>query len=297
MRKAVIDVGTNSTRLYVAEVGTAQKTILKKLETTRLGEGIGSSRTMGAVPLARTTDAIRDFFLDAKNAGVEDGQVYIYATAVVREAENKSEFIRLVREKTGKIPEILPGDAEGRIAYRGASIGYPGYGVIDIGGGSTEVVCGDGESIHALSQKIGGVRLKEKFGMDDQVAIEPVRAWCETFLDAYKTTGIDRAKGLIGVSGTPTTLASLAQGSNVYRAELVQGYALSRETMERELEKLAAMTGAERRAYSGEFAPRADIIVYGGCMLSAFMRHFEFTEIVVSDRDSLEGYLEEKLRG
>ena len=75
MRKAVIDVGTNSTRLYVAEVGTAQKTILKKLETTRLGEGIGSSRTMGALPLSRTTDAIRDFFLDAKKAGVEDGQI------------------------------------------------------------------------------------------------------------------------------------------------------------------------------------------------------------------------------
>ena len=296
MRKAVIDVGTNSTRLYVAEVdGRQQQAVFKKLETTRLGEGIGASRTMGELPLARTTDAIRDFVREAKAAGVSDRDVYLYATAVVREADNKSEFLRLVREKTGYVPEILPGEAEGRIAYRGASIGYPGYGVIDIGGGSTEVVCGEGKTVRALSQKIGGVRLKGRFGMSDQVAIAPVKAYCRTFLDAYKATGIDRAKGLIGVSGTPTTLAALVQGENVYRAETVQGFHLTAEAMERELEKLAAMDQPTRRAYAGEFAPRADIIVYGGCMLSAFMEYFGFSEIVASDRDSLEGFLEEKM--
>lgn len=296
MRKAVIDIGTNSTRLYVCDtVNNEQKQILKMLSTTRLGEGILSSDSMLEIPMARTSDAVRDFVLVAKEKGAEE--IFIYATAVVRESRNKDVFSKMIFDKTGIALDIIPGAMEGEIAFIGAAGAYPHPAVIDIGGGSTEVVTKEDGILKALSQKTGAVRVKEKFQTESgAVDIAPIKEFIKkTYLEDYKaSTDILKAETLIGVSGTPTTLFSLALGLKEYKPECFSGKAMSKATLDKELTKLAAMTHQERKDYSGEFAPRSDVIVFGGCILSAFMEYYNFDSITVSDRDSLEGYMEFK---
>lgn len=298
MKRAVIDIGTNSTRLYVAEIeNSVQVPLFKELATTRLGEGINKSNTMGNEPMRRTEKQICEFIKKAKDAGAE--KIYVYATAVVREAKNKDEFVESVLKASGERINVIPGELEGKIAYLGAAEGRKDAGVIDIGGGSTEVVtCFEGQ-MRALSQKTGGVRLKEKFETPSGKAdTDKVREYVKNeFVPAYDSvTHISKARELIGVSGTPTTIASLAKGLKNYCPEKIQGTVLSVDALDAQTEKLAAMTGAQRAEYSGDFAPRADIIVYGGCILSAFMHFYGFDKITVSDRDSLEGYMEYMLQ-
>ncbi len=300
MKYAVIDIGTNSTRLYVAEVGESlnQSKITKLLATTRLGEGIGSSNAMGEAPMARTSDAVADFVFKAKELGVKDGNIFIYATAMVREASNKSAFAQTVKNKTGIDLEIIPGELEGQIAYMGAVGNLNGYGVIDIGGGSTEVVTNEG-SLLAYSAKIGAVRLKEKFfSANGTVNVASVKEFVfNNYLAVFgEKTQIAFCKGLIGVSGTPTTIASLSLGLKTYEPEKIQNLVYSKADLDVQLDILARQTLSERIAYSGEFAPRADVIVYGGCILSAFMDCYGFDKLLISDRDSLEGFLDYKLK-
>ncbi len=296
MKKAVIDVGTNSTRLYIADVsGNVQTKILKLLATTRLGEGITASRQMGEQPIKRTSDKIAEYVNIARESGLADGDIYIYATAVTREASNKNEFAEAVKRKTGIELDIIPGELEGKIAYIGAAAGREGHAVIDIGGGSTEAVTGSGGVFRALSQKIGGVRLKEVFETPlGTVDMQKVRDYASGFMPAYSDT-VSGAVGLIGVSGTPTTLASLHLGLKTYCPDKIQDMRFKRSDMEAQLELMARQTSEERRMYSGDFAPRADIIVFGGCILSSFMEFFGFDEVIISDRDSLEGYLAYKM--
>lgn len=298
MIKAVIDIGTNSTRLYVAEVSkNEQKQILKMLSTTRLGEGILSSDKMLEIPMERTSNAVRDFVNIAKEHNAQE--IYIYATAVVRESANNDVFSKMIFDKTGITLDIIPGELEGEIAFIGASQNFPSPAVIDIGGGSTEVVLKENSRLNALSLKTGGVRLKEQFMTDSGIIdIKPVKEFVlKNYVPQYeKQLDISSVKTLIGVSGTPTTLISLSKNLKNYSPEKIQNATLTKEVLDSELLKLASMTSEERRIYSGDFAPRADIIVFGGCILSAFMEYYNFTALTVSDRDSLEGYMELKNR-
>lgn len=297
MVKAVIDIGTNSTRLYVADFLEKQTQILKMLSTTRLGEGILSSDKMQQIPMERTSNAVRDFVNIAKEKGAEE--IYIYATAVVRESANKDVFSKMIFDKTGIFLDIIPGELEGEIAFIGASQNFPDPAVIDIGGGSTEVVLKENGRLNALSLKTGGVRLKEQFMTPSGIIdISPVKNFVlENYIPQYeKHLNLSSAKTLIGVSGTPFTLISLNRNIKTYSPEKIQNGVLLKTELDEELEKLASLTTEERRAYSGDFAPRADIIVFGGCILSSFMEYYNFDRITVSDRDSLEGYMELKNR-
>ena len=301
MKKAVIDIATNSVRLYAADVEHGRQQLIQKaLKTTRLGEGIGRGNSIQQEPMARTVCAVGDFVQTARSLGAADKDIYIYATAMVREAENQEEFCRQVHAQCGIFSEVISGETEAEIAYLGAAAGYPEAGVLDIGGGSTEVVTKFSGRLSVLSQKIGAVRLKEKFSpyaQEGVVDTAPIKKYLsESFLPGYEDTGIRRATRLIGVSGTPTTLASLHLGYRTYHPQEIQGFVLQKTEMDRQLELLAEMTQPQRESYMGEFADRADIIVYGGCILSAFMEYYGFDALTVSDRDSLEGYLEYKLR-
>lgn len=291
MIKAVIDIGTNSVRLLVAD---DKKCILKELKTTRLGEGICKSNIMLAAAMNRTADAVSEFVLKAKK--LESEQVYIYATAMVREASNKSDFIELVKNRTGITLEVISGEIEAKIAYLGAAQGRDGFAVIDIGGGSTEVVTKLGDKFNALSLRVGCVRLKESFATEDGlVDADAVKQYVKKhFIPKFDFVSADGVRGLIGVSGTPTTLASFAQNIKTYLPQKVQDYQLSLDKIRQLTALLADMTNEQRRTYSGEFEPRADIIVFGAIFLEAFMEYYGFGQITVSDRDSLEGFLEYK---
>lgn len=296
MKKAVLDIGTNSVRLYVALIeGGRQKRLHKALNTTRLGEGIGQKNFIQKEPMARTISAVSRFVQAARNLGAEE--IFIYATAMVREAENKEEFCQGVFEACGILPEVISGEIEAEIAYLGAAADYPGAAVLDIGGGSTEVVACLEDRLSAVSKKMGAVRLKERFpSVDGRIDLAPVQAYLQDFAAGYEETGVRLAKRLIGVSGTPTTLASLALGRRAYCPEVIQGYVLHKEEICTQVSALADMTLPERIEYMGEFSERADIIVYGGCILLSVMDFYNFQEITVSDRDSLEGFWEYKLK-
>lgn len=295
MIKAVIDIGTNSTRLYVAEEENKQINILKMLSTTRLGEGILNSPFMLEKAMERTSDKVKEFVAIAKEKGAE--KIYIYATAVVREAKNNDVFSKMIFDKTGIKLDIIPGETEGEIAFLGAAGDHISPAVIDIGGGSTEVVTKENGILKALSLKTGGVRLKEQFETPSGIVdIKPIKQFIkENYIPEYKNcTDIEKAKTLIGVSGTPTTLLSLFLGLKTYEPEKIQDCVFFKEDLNKTLVYLASLTKEERQEYSGDFKERADIIVFGGCILSAFMEYYNFDSITVSDRDSLEGYLEMK---
>ncbi len=291
MIKAVIDIGTNSVRLLVAD---NKKAILKELKTTRLGEGICKSNIMLASAMARTADAVAEFVQKAKKLDSE--QIYIYATAMVRESSNKNEFIELVKKRTGILLEVISGEVEAQIAYLGAAEGKEGYAVIDIGGGSTEVVTLLNDQFNALSLRVGCVRLKESFSTNDgRVDVEIVKSYAKKhFIPKFEFASADGVRGLIGVSGTPTTLAAFAQNIKTYLPQKVQDYVLTIDKIKELTALLANMTNEERKNYSGEFESRADIIVFGAVFLEAFMEYYGFGQIMVSDRDSLEGFLEYK---
>lgn len=293
MIKAVIDIGTNSTRLFVAD--EKLNPIKKMLSTTRLGEGILSSPYMLDIAMERTSDKVKEFVEIAKENNAE--KIYIYATAVVREAENKDVFAKMIFDKTGIKLDIIPGFMEGEIAFLGAAEGCDSPIVIDIGGGSTEVVTNENNILKALSLKTGGVRLKEQFETPSGIIeIQPIKEFLiKNYIPLYKdSTDVLNAKTLIGVSGTPTTIASLCLGLKTYKPEAFQNRVLLKEDLDKTLKHLASLTKEERKEYSGDFKERADIIVFSGCILSAFMEYYNFDRLVISDRDSLEGYLIKK---
>ncbi|MBE7092676.1 MAG: hypothetical protein E7365_05815 [Clostridiales bacterium] len=296
MIKAVIDIGTNSTRLFVAKIKENKlNTILKMLSTTRLGEGILSSPFMLEKAMERTSDKVKEFVLIAKEQGAQE--IYVYATAVVREAKNKDVFKKMILDKTGIELDIISGQTEGEIAFLGSASGFENPAVIDIGGGSTEVVTKTNGVLSALSLKTGGVRLKEQFETPSGIIdIAPIKEFLlKNYIPQYMdSTDIKNAKTLIGVSGTPTTLLSLSLGLKEYSPSKIQNGIFLKKDLDDILYRLASLTKDKRREFSGDFKERADIIVFGGCILSSFMEYYNFDNIVVSDRDSLEGYLIKK---
>jgi len=299
LRAAVIDIGTNSARLYVAEIDSKgkQTKLLRELNTTRLGEGIGNSNILLSLPMQRTSLAVAEFTAKARKMGA--AQIFIYATNAVRDAQNGQEFANMLEQATGVTLNIISGELEAHIAYMGAAQARKDCAVIDIGGGSTEVVLKHKNAFNALSLPIGAVRLMERFPTSDGRLIGSKREALITFLKEelkkFNTINAGNAKHLIGVSGAPTTLAAYSQDLKVYDSEKVQNYCISIEKLEQLLNSLCEMTLEERKHTNGIPTERADIIVYGGHILTIFMQIYRYDELIVSDRDSLEGYLEYRL--
>jgi len=298
LKAAVIDIGTNSTRLYVAEINQdgQQQKIIRTLQTTRLGEGIGSSKSLLPLPMERTSRAIVSFVAKARGLGAEN--IYIYATSAVRDAENKAEFAAMLKQATGSALTIIPGELEARIAYMGAAQNRRNCAVIDIGGGSTEVVRKEEDTFLALSLRLGAVRLQEAFPTADGRFHGKVRTQLIEFLEkqlpAYETISAGKAATLLGVSGAPTALAAYAMQMDEYDGDRVQGYILTLPHLKQLLDQLCDMNLQERKSAAGIPADRADIIVYSGHILYHFMRYYGYQQLEVSDRDSLEGYMEYK---
>lgn len=296
MKYAVIDIGTNSTRLYVAEMtGQCQNTVVKKLETTRLGEASAQGRLQPA-PMERTADAAADFARLALSLGAQN--VFIYATAAVREAENKLEFADIIKARSGLPLDIIAGETEALIAYLGAAGDADDCAVIDIGGGSTEVIIKK-NGLRSLSQRLGAVRLMEKWGPEAlcEGQINEISAYIDDIIKKYEIMAPSGASKLIGVSGTPTTLACIKLGLAVYEPAKIQNTVLSVTDINQLTRNMCACDLESRRKIIGMPPDRADILHYGCLILTGFMRRFNYTQLTVSDDDSLKGYLQLKLKG
>jgi len=296
VRVAVVDIGTNSTRLLVADVeGASVRELERRSVVTRLGRGVDSSGRLSTEAIEDVCEILAEYIACYEELGVE--QVVAIATSAVRDAQNSAVFLAELRERFALDARILDGSEEARLTYLGALAGRTSGEktlVVDIGGGSTELVIGDGPRVgfHA-SLQAGTVRHTERhLGHDPPDAAEleeladDVRALIDSSLEG---AALARANQGIGVAGTPTSLAAIEMGLDPYDPDRVHGYCLSLSSVQRSLSELAAMPLAERLRVKGLHQGRAPTIVAGVVILIGVMRAFGLAEIEVSEHDILWG--------
>ncbi|MBE5740645.1 MAG: hypothetical protein E7349_07360 [Clostridiales bacterium] len=275
---AVIDIGSNSVRLMFVADG---KVLYKRLKTTRLGAGIATSSLLNKDAIERSAIAVAEFYAMAKNEGAE--AVYAFATAAVRSAKNGADFVNRVKELCSLIVEVIAGETEAEIGILGA-LGNADGALIDIGGASTEIVVKEqGKLIYKKSVDIGVVRLKDKCGRDKNALTLQAK-------NAAKIFGQVPNAILYGIGGTATTLGAISLGLEEYDSEKVTGAVITAEKMQQLADRLSKMTVEEIAAMPCIPQGRADVLTGGAVLLSVLMQDLNFKEIVISDRDNLEGY-------
>lgn len=298
MRIGAIDIGSNSSRLLLTDVVDGQIDELSRESiVTRLGDGVDSSGTLNAPAIARVLEAIKLYARAIEDAGCE--RVGGVATSAVREAENGDELIAQIADTCGIPVEVIDGDREAELTFVGASTGdaIDAEGrslVIDIGGGSTELIVGDhGELRFHTSTKLGAVRQSERhLASDPPTAFELEELLRESAHIIGRNVappwriGVTRG---IAVAGTPTVLAAIDLELEVFDPWKVHGHAITRDACESMLERLASLPLAERRKVTGLHPDRAPTIVAGATILLAAMRTFDLAEVIVSEHDILYG--------
>lgn len=296
MRVAVVDMGTNSTRLLVAEVEGGRISELERRSTvTRLGRGVDTSGSLAGEAIEDVCDTVASY-IDLYG-GHEPDRVVALATSAVRDAANSGAFTGELRERFALDARILDGDDEARLTWLGAIHGRPPARntlVVDIGGGSTELVIGTGTepSFHA-SLQVGTVRHTERYVQHDPVEaaeLEDLAGNVQAEIDvALAGSDFATARSGIGVAGTPTSLAAIEQALDPYDPEQVHGYRLSLASIQRMCSELGAKPLAERVAVPGLHEGRAPTIVAGVVILIQVMRAFGLAELEASEHDILYG--------
>ena len=285
MRKAVIDMGTNSTRLAVAEWSDRGLQMVEtKVAETRLGEGLGSECRIKPIRLARNVEAVQQFVKRAGELGVED--IRITATSAVRDAVNKEEVKQAIGQAAGVPLEILPGEMEARLSYLGASGDFLHWNrplaVLDIGGGSTELVYPLKDEIHSASVNMGAVRLLEHDELRGQVDI---------VLRGLLAQPLPPQCALIAVGGTNTCLMAMELGLTRYDGSKIHGQCLSKARVDAWCQRLLSMTQEERIQIPGMKEKRADIMPYGVLILQQAMELLDMQEVCISDKGLVYGLL------
>ena len=283
MRVAAIDQGTNTTRLLVADIedGDARE-LHRETRITRLGEGVDRRGRLLPVPIARVRNTLSDYRRTAESLGAE--RTLLVATSAVRDAENGEAFLGEIEWSYGFATRLLRGDEEALLTRRGVDPA-PGTLVVDIGGGSTELIVDD---FH-VSLELGSVRHTERFLHDDPPSPHELDACARAVRTLLTERAAVSAERAIGVAGTVTTLAALDLGLERYDRARVHGHRLARTAARAQLERLAALTVAERRALPTMEPERAPVIVAGAVILAETLDHFDLDEIVVSEHDILDG--------
>lgn len=293
--RAIIDIGTNSVRLLMAEKDEKGewKTLRKELRSTRLGEGMTDKATIGQGAKERTLSAVGEFTAMAKLEGAED--IFAYGTSIMRDASNGEEFADEVTAASGVPVRILSGKEEAYYSYIGAA-GTSGVitSVVDIGGGSTEICVGFGTDVGARhSFRLGCVRCSKQFDTTTARGRAELKKHCFTlFRETDLMESMRNVKRWIGVGGTVTSLSSMLQELEVYDSSKVQDYVIHPEDVSKILEKLSKMSYDDKCHMKGLLPSRADIIVAGVVILDSLMEYFALSEITVSDRDLSEGLLD-----
>lgn len=299
--RAAVDIGTNSCRLLV--VGDDGATLARDLIITRLGRGVDETGHLDDGALADTLDALAAFRETWQEHGVDDGAVRVSSTSAVRDASDRERFVDGVRGLTGREPEVLTGDEEAELAYRGAVASLDlegGVVVLDVGGGSTELVVGAAEPEGAVSMQLGSVRLTERCLIDApptapqlaQARIEIADRLAEA-ATALRVRGLEPRSidTLVGVAGTVTTLGMLVMRQERYREGAVHGREVDLATVRDWSDRLLRMTTPEIAALGPVQAGREDVIAAGVLIVRGVMERLRFERLTVSESDSLDGLL------
>ncbi len=300
MRVAVVDIGTNSTRLLIADVDrqtSAVEEVVRRSRVTRLGQAVDASGVLSQAAVARVLDTLGAYCREIDEHRCEANLAV--CTSAVRDAENGSDFLARVREQ-GLDARMLSGEEEAQLTFLGAmsdradgETGAPTV-VIDVGGGSTEFIVGSGrEAGFHVSLHAGVVRMSERHIHSDpprpQELQELARDVRTVFLDGLPPQERAPVTRGIAVAGTATSAAAIDQELDPYDPARVHGYELQLATVEMLLARLADMSEAERREVVGLHPDRAPTIVAGMILLGEALRAFELEQVEVSEHDILFG--------
>ena len=298
MRVGVVDIGTNSTRLLVADVEDGRvREVDRRSEVTRLGEGVDATGRLGEEPMARVVTTLEAYHEAIREHGCDATTGVL--TSAVRDAENGAEFTELVRRRFDLDVRTIDGEQEARLTFLGATVGRPdppdgSLLVVDIGGGSTEFVIGrGGEVTFNVSTQAGVVRQTERHLHSDPPAPAELRTLGDEVrgIVSHAVPGEVRATvaSAVGVAGTATSCAAIAQELDPYDPNRVEGYVLELGDLELLLARLATMPLADRRTVVGLHPDRAPTIVAGVAILLEALRAFGLDRLEVSERDILWG--------
>ena len=288
-RVAAVDLGTNSTRLLVADVeGECLEEVVRRLTITRLGEGVDERRRLLPVPIARVRNCLAEYRRELE--ALKATRTLAIATSAVRDADNGEAFLGEIEWSYGFATRLLNGSEEAAMMVRGVTAGRPPLDhalIVDIGGGSTELVLeGDGGPPTSSSLDIGCVRVTERFLTSDppsEPELAAAAGYVRSLLPAFD------AHDAIGVAGTVTTLATLDLGLDEYDPQRTHGHRIPRSSVEQELERLAALPLVERLRVPGIEPGRAPVIVAGLVVLREILSTYGLEAIEVSERDILHG--------
>ena len=297
-RVAAIDCGTNSIRLLIADHDPAAGTLtdrLRRTELVRLGQDVDRTGRLAPEALERTRVALASYAADAERERVE--QVRMVATSATRDAANREDFRAMVLRTLGAEPEVVSGREEAELSFAGAvrelTDTAPPRLVADIGGGSTELVLGDGAVEAACSMDIGSVRLTERHLHDDPPTAEQVAAAERDLRDALgaarRDVPIERARTFVGVSGTVTTVSALAQGLERYDPARTHHSRIPASAVRETADWLLRSTRAQRAAKAVIQPGRVDVIGAGALILRVLTEETGAGEVVASEKDILDG--------
>jgi exopolyphosphatase / guanosine-5'-triphosphate,3'-diphosphate pyrophosphatase len=271
---AALDLGTNTTRLLVADVEDGRVDELhRESRITRLGEGVDTRRRLLPVPIARARNTLTDYRRTAESLGAE--RTLLVATSAVRDAENGEAFLGEIEWSYGFSTRLLSGAEEAELTRRGVGGLGAATLLVDIGGGSTELVL---DGVQA-SLPMGSVRFTERHGEDVEASIQAARALLPELSPEHA----------VGVAATITSLAALDLGLEEYDRSRVHGHVLTRDGARAQLERLAALPLEERRRVPALDPERAPVIVAGAAILVAILDRYGLEAIRVSERDLLDG--------
>jgi exopolyphosphatase/guanosine-5'-triphosphate,3'-diphosphate pyrophosphatase len=299
-RVAVIDVGTNSVKFYLGESGVdgRWRTVVDRAVLSRLGEGLEQDSVISPEALARTSDAIAAMVDEAKDRGAM--AIAAVGTAGMRIANNSDTVVEEIHDRTGVTIEILPGDEEGRLAYvavqAGLGLGDGSIVVFDTGGGSSQFTFGEGSHVdERFSIDVGAVRYTERFRLDEATSeADLAAAFAAISGDLESIDGRPSPEALVGMGGAITNMTAVSRSMAIYDPAVVQGFILTREEVERQIELYRSMGAAERRSIVGLQPKRADVILAGACIVRTVMEKLSSESLVVSDHGLRHGLLLER---
>ena len=314
-RVAAIDCGTKSIRLLVADVPPAggHTDLLRRMEVVRLGQGVDATGRLAPDAIERTRKVLAEYAAQARDLGAT--AVRMAATSATRDAANRQDFEHMVMATLGQAPDVITGRDEADLSFLGATASLdtaaqshgnpaprPPYLVVDIGGGSTEFVLGDGSGVRAArSVDIGCVRLTERHLHDDPPSAEQVRRSeadiRSALAEVTAEVPVAEAASLVGVAGSVTTVAAIALGLPAYDPDAIHGSRIPIDAVRAVTADLLAATRERRAAMPIMHPGRVDVIGAGALVLRVLMDEFGQAEVVVSEHDILDGIALRLARG
>ncbi|MEK6614221.1 MAG: Ppx/GppA phosphatase family protein, partial [Candidatus Binatota bacterium] len=302
---AAIDIGTNTILLLIAELETdgSFQVLDDRAEITRLGAGVDRARQIGPEGERRSLEVLKSYLETCRSLGVDE--IAAVGTSALRDARNTGVFKTRLKRELELDLRILSGEEEAAYSYqavqKGLALGEKEVLVVDVGGGSTELIWGKGGALHrSISLDLGSVRLTERFLLSDPVREEECARLTTTIDRELQPLLVDWGVGggfhaIVGIAGTFTTLAAIAKGLRRYSHSEVHGSCLSRTEVARQVRLFKGKTIAERKEIPGLEAKRADVILAGALLIERVMALFRVDQVTVSDQGIRYGLLHERL--